>query len=88
MLMFIGSTYTFSQLEEFLNEEKFGEYSFLRVHDIKSNQFALMGLFRSNFCGDWLSGEGVLFYDDGETHSSDSDTEFKFLAIIPIKPTN
>jgi hypothetical protein len=76
-----GKIYSFEALEKALNEfEKFGIC--LHVRNVKQNETAIMHVFHENFCSPWLSGDGVLFYNDGETHSAESYEEFELLKII------
>lgn len=86
----IGEKYTFAQLEEFLNDADSWGKALIVSHRIpgitsKGTGFpgtAIMHTFGGNFCGDWLSGDGVLFYNDTEVHSAEPDQEFKVLQII------
>lgn len=77
--MELRKLYSFRELEIFLqnwdNRDKC-----LKVAD--DNCTALMHTFKGNFCGDWKDGDGILFYSDGEIHSSEPDTEFFLLEII------
>lgn len=78
-----NGTYTFEQLEGFMNKSDPGTY--LLVENMEFKQKAVMHIFGGNFCGDWLSGDGVLFYDNGEVHSSNPDDEFRLIKIMEIK---
>lgn len=75
----VGSKHTFLALEKFL-ESKPG--TFLVVENIEyRNERAVMHVFGGNFCGDWKSGDGVLFYADGEVHSAEPGDHFKVISI-------
>lgn len=74
-------TYTFKELQEFLNEWN-NRNKFLIVKNESQNCTAVMHVFMGNFCGDWLSGDGVLFYNDGEVHSAEEDDEFTLLDVV------
>lgn len=77
--------YTFAQLEIFLNDQEYNQYTFFRVWNMDQECYALMTTFKENFVtATWLSGDGVLFYQDGEVHSSNPDDEFRLIAIISI----
>jgi len=58
----------------------------LRVFDMSNKQYAIMAVFPTNFSKDYLSGDGVLFYDDMEVHSSEPHSEYKLVDTITIKP--
>lgn len=79
----IGESYTFESLEKFLFQYE-NENKFLKLYDPTNKQKAIMHVFFQNFCGNWRSGDGVLFYDDGETHSADSGDLFEVLEIMSI----
>lgn len=70
--------YTFLQLEKFLSDKP-GTY--LIVASIEYPERATMHIFGNNFCGDWVSGDGVLFYANGEVHGANPSDEFKLIAI-------
>jgi hypothetical protein len=74
-----GKTYAFYNLEKRLGERKPGTYAL--VENVQYGGRAIMHIFRGNFCGDWLSGDAVLFYADGETHSANEGDEFKLISI-------
>ena len=79
----IGDTKTFEQLEKYLNQwENRGKC--IVVHDIEDNSFAFMHTFGGKFCGDWRSGDGILFYDNNEQHSALPEREFKILNILSL----
>lgn len=77
--MKVKEVHSFKDLEEFLNKNP---GTALIVRDIGNSQNAIMHTFGGNFCGDWKSGDGILFYEDGEQHSADSDAEFLINKII------
>ncbi len=73
--------YTFKDLQRFLNE--FGNRNkFLIVKNETHGCTAVMHVFMENFCGDWRSGDGVLFYNDGETHSAEECDKFTLIDIV------
>lgn len=74
-----GNTYTFIRLQEHLGKSKPG--TFALVENIQYGGRAIMHIFGGNFCGDWLSGDGVLFYADGEVHSANEGDEFKLISL-------
>jgi hypothetical protein len=74
-------TYNFSHLETFLNEWE-NRNKLLIVKDKANNATAVMHIFLENFCGDWKSGDGILFYSDGEAHSAESYDEFLLIDIV------
>lgn len=76
-----GVVYTFKRLEQELGLEKHRGSAFVVEH-IKYHQRAIMHVFKGNFCGDWLAGDGVLFFDDGEVHSSEPATEYRLVRVI------
>lgn len=78
-----GELYTFSQLLVGLKELE--EYQFLRVHDGRNDVFALFTYFTANFSDAYQSGDGVLFYEDGEACSSDDDDLYLLMDFIKIK---
>lgn len=73
--------YTFKELEEFLNESKNKNKSLI-VKNESQDCTAMMHVFTENFCGAWVSGDGVLFYSDGETHSAEPTDEFLLIEIV------
>ncbi len=75
--------YTFKRLEAMLNEEPNRGRSFVVEH-VQYKQRAVMHVFKGNFCGDWLAGDGVLFFDDGEVHSSEPGTEYRLVSVINL----
>jgi hypothetical protein len=75
----VGQSYAFEELEKFL-ASKSGVYLMVENQDDKST--AIMHVFGGNFCGDWLSGDGILFYNNGEQHSAEPHDEFKVLKIV------
>lgn len=86
MKLKVGKAYEFGVLEALLSEAKFT--TMVRVFDMGNKQFAIMAVFHENFCGDWLSGDAVLFYDDNETHTADQHAMFLLEEIIPVNPTH
>lgn len=74
-----GETYAFYNLAKRLGQRKPGTYAL--VEDKQYGGRAIMHIFRVNFCGDWVSGNGVLFYADGEVHSANDGDEFKLISI-------
>lgn len=78
-----GKSYTFKQLEDFLKKSDRGKS--LIVESASFGDKAMMHIFGGNFCGDWLSGDGVLFYEDGEVHSANPDDGFLLLDIIDLR---
>lgn len=81
--MKIGFTYTFKQLQDYLLKDDNQNVSII-VKNKEYNENAMMHVFRGNFCGDWLAGDGILFYSDGETHSANDEDEFILINIINI----
>ena len=75
--------YSFKELEKHIIDK--GYSIMLRVFDMTNKQYAIMAVFPTNFSENYLSGDGVLFYDDMEVHSSEPDSEFKLIEIITIK---
>lgn len=84
--MTIGTKYTFAQLERFLKAQlmKKGHTKFLKVYNLEVKQYAIMLVFHTNFSDAYRSGDGVLFYDDGETHSANPEDEFELLEMHTI----
>lgn len=76
-----GDICTFKELEEFLTEPR-NNSKYLKVE--RSGYVAVMHVFRENFCGDWLCGDGILFYSDGEVHSAEPDDIFLLTDIKTI----
>jgi hypothetical protein len=76
-----GNVYTFEQLEKFLAGDDNPPGTFALVENTKYGERAIMHVFSSNFCGDWRSGDGVLFYADGEVHSSNTSDEYELISI-------
>ena len=73
--------YSFKDLEKFLNEWE-NRNKFLKLNNISQKCTAIMHIFSENFCGDWLSGDGILFYSDGEVHSANPDDEFLLIEVV------
>jgi hypothetical protein len=46
----------------------------------------MMWLFQENFSKEYESGDGVLFYEDGDSTSANPGDEFELIEIINIKP--
>lgn len=84
MKLIKNKTYSFKELEKYIAEK--GYSIMLRVFDVRNKQYAIMAVFPTNFSKDYLSGDGVLFYDDMEVHSSEPDDEYKLIETITIKP--
>jgi hypothetical protein len=74
-----GEIYAFYNLAKRLGKRKPGTYAI--VENVQYGGRAIMHIFRGNFCGDWLSGDGVLFYADGEVHSANDGDEFKLISL-------
>ena len=85
--MIEGQTYQFKDLEKLLFF-RWDEGICLRVKNILHRNYAIMHVFTENFSSAYQSGDGVLFYDDGETHSANPDDEFVIVKIIKINPSN
>lgn len=79
----IGKSYSFEDLEKYLFQYK-NRKKFLKLFDLRDKQKAIMHVFFANFYGDWKSGDGVLFYDDCEVHSADSDDMFKVVEVMSM----
>lgn len=79
--MEIQKSYSFKQLQSYL-EKWDNRDKCLIVKNEDQDVTAIMHIFWDNFCGDWLSGDGVLFYSDGETHSADDNDMFTLISII------
>jgi len=73
--------YTFIELEKFLAEWE-NVSKFLLLKDIENNCTAVMHVFQENFSEGYQSGDGVLFYSDGDTCSADDDKEFLLIDIV------
>lgn len=84
MKLIKNKIYSFQELEKLIAEK--GYSIMIRVFDITNKQYAIMAVFPTNFSKDYLSGDGVLFYDDMEVHSSEPDNEYKLIETITIKP--
>jgi hypothetical protein len=76
-----GVAYTFKRLEQELRLERYRGSAFVVEH-VQYGQRAIMHVFKGNFCGDWLAGDGVLFFDDGGVHSSEANTEYRLVRVI------
>ena len=74
-----GNKYRFFDLETYLQSNP-GQC--LLVMDSEGD-CAMMHVFGGNFCGDWKSGDGILFYKY-EQHSAGPDDLFTLLQIISI----
>ena len=79
----LGKPHTFEDLEKYLFQHE-NRAKFLKLYDSQNKQNAIMHVFFENFCSDWKSGDGILFYDDGETHSADSEDLFVVKEIISM----
>lgn len=82
----IGQVYTFKQLENILNGTEYGYTTFLRVFDVRNKQYAMMVVCGESLSDAYRSGDGILFYSDGEQHSSNNHDEYKVMEIVPITP--
>lgn len=82
--MELNKIYQFQELEKLLSDESYTVA--FRVKEMRYDLYALMLGFSGNFSDAYQSGDGVLFYEDGETHSADPTDEFTLLEIITIKP--
>lgn len=76
-----GKKYTFKRLEKFLN--KWENRNKCLLVELQ-NQRAIMHVFGGNFCGDWKSGDGILFYDDNEQHSAEPEEGFILVKILDL----
>ncbi len=74
-------TYTFKELEDFLNKWENKNKSLILKNE-SQDCTAMMHVFTENFCGEWVSGDGILFYSDGETHSAEPNDEFLLIDIV------
>jgi len=74
-------TYSFKQLQDFLNDWD-NRNKFLIVKNKEQNSTAVMHVFMENFCGEWKSGDGILFYNDGEAHSADDSDKFTLINTV------
>jgi len=79
-----GKIYGFKRLEAALREYEIGERAVFVVEDIDAGERAFMHTFSGNFCGDWRSGDGILFYESHEEHSANPNALFKLLKVIEI----
>jgi hypothetical protein len=75
------NSYTFLELQQFLNQDT-GKH--LIVKNEKTGDTAVMHVFRENFCGGYVSGDGILFYADGEVHSANESDKFILIDIIKL----
>jgi hypothetical protein len=80
----LNRSYSFTELESYLNEIEFGNRAMLRVYDKRNKEYAIMATFGDNFSDQYHSGDGVLFYSDGDTTSADNDDMFELISVIPI----
>lgn len=80
-MMKANKDYYFKELTEFLAKEE-NTNKCLIVKDLKNNCNAVMHVFFENFSKDYLSGDPVLFYNDGETHTAESTDLFMLLKIV------
>ena len=72
---------TFKKLEKWLIKEG-NENKCLIVYDMANQITAIMHVFFENFSNHYQSGDGILFYKDGETHSANPDDKFRIIRII------
>ncbi len=84
MKLIKNKIYSFQELEKHIADK--GYSIMLRVFDMANEQYAIMAVFPTNFSKDYLSGDGVLFYNDSEVHSSEPHYEYKLIETITIKP--
>lgn len=73
--------YYFKELTGFLAKYE-NRNKCLIVKNLKDNSNAVMHVFFENFSNDYKSGDPVLFYNDGETHTAESTDLFKLLKIV------
>lgn len=80
----LGKIYRFDFLEKLLShyDSKF----LIRLRNIEYNSYCMMWLFQENFSREYQSGDGVLFYEDGDSTSANPGDEFEMIEIINIKP--
>jgi len=74
-------SYSFKELRTFLNNWD-NRNKFLIVKNDLQGGTAVMHCFGDNFCGDWLSGDGILFYNDGEAHSAYDNDKFTLIDVV------
>lgn len=83
MEIVLSETYSFEQLEKALFEQE-DRNVYLKVFNTEVKQFGIMHVLYCHFADQWLEGNGIIFYDDGEVHSANSYDEFKVVAILQI----
>lgn len=74
-----GENYEFKALEYWLNTWE-NRNKCLVLHLGKES--GIMHTFGGNFCGDWRSGDGVIFWDNNDVTSADPDDRFLVKQII------
>lgn len=83
----MGKIETFKKLEKLLGDRS-GSVALLKSKEESSKgEIAIMHIFSENFSGNWLSGDGILFWEDGEVTSADDDHRFEILDIL-LPPYN
>lgn len=80
----LGETYNFKELESMLGDRMILNPAFYRIKS-EDGLIGLMSVFSENFSSAYQSGDGVIFYEDGEQHSADPYDKFDLLSVIPIK---
>lgn len=78
-----NKTYTFKKLESFLNGDENWDKCLI-VKNIEQKITAVMHVFLGNFDEAYKSGDGILFYSDGEAHSANPDDKFLLIQIITL----
>lgn len=76
----VGQLYTFKDMESFLDDWE--NRSKVLVIEDKCKDRGMMHTFGGNFCGDWLSGDGVVFWNNKDVTSAEPNDEFNLLKII------
>lgn len=77
-MLIIGNQYSFEGLEKEISD---ADYIAVKILNLEYNLIGIMHIFSENFSKNYLSGEGVIFYQDGETHSANPWDQFKVLEI-------
>ncbi len=78
-----SNTYEFQELAKYLSQDG-KENEYLKLYDAGNNCFAIMHVLGTGLCEKWQIGDGILFYDDGETHSANDYDTFKVVAILKV----
>lgn len=76
----IGEGQTFKKMEEYLQEWDNRDKALI-VED-RFGDHGMMHVFGGNFCGDWLSGDGVIFWSNKDVTSAEPEDEFKLIEIV------